>query len=110
MGYSHERGAAVRTILRARAIEQAVGHAARIVVDEAETASSGYLDPDDIDEYADHHAPDGLPADDPVMQLIAERDRYRQIAAAVAEDLGRLQGELEERDNWYALHQAGIVS
>ncbi len=75
MGYSHERGAAVRTILRARAIGDPQ------VIDDAETASSGYLDvEDDFDEYQGYHAPDGLPADDPVMTLLRQREHYKNAA------------------------------
>lgn len=74
MGYSHERGAAVRTVLRARAIGDAK------VIEDAETAVSGYLDAEDIDEYAGYHAPDGLPETDPVVRVVRERDHYKRAA------------------------------
>lgn len=76
MGYSHERGAAVRTVLRLRAIA-GDGHPA---TEDAETAVSGYLSMEDFDEYAGYHAPEGLTTDDPVIGLLHERDHYKNAA------------------------------
>lgn len=74
MGFSHERRAAVLTILRARAIGDAQ------VIEDAESAASGYLDMEDFDEYAGYHAPEGLTTDDPVIALLHERDHFRNAA------------------------------
>lgn len=78
MGYSHERGAAVRTILRIRAI----AGDNRQVIEDAETAVSGYLDMEDFDSYAAAHAPDGLPDTDPAITLVRQRQHYYNAAVS----------------------------
>jgi hypothetical protein len=81
MGFSHERGAAVRTILRARAI------GGQQAIEDAETAVSGFLDMEDFDEYAGYHAPEGLTTDDPVIELLHERDHFKNAAITNESDI-----------------------
>lgn len=80
MGFSHERGAAIRTILRMRALGN------KQAIEDAETAASGYLSMDDFDEYVGYHAPDGLPDDDPMITLLRERDQYKNAALQLESD------------------------
>lgn len=66
MGYSHQRRAAARTVLRARELGD------ESVVADAEEGVSGYLD-EDLKEYLSEHFPLGLPNSDPIRQIAIAR-------------------------------------
>jgi hypothetical protein len=68
MGFSHERRQAAITILRTRRIARLTGDAS--IADDAEDAVSGFLDDEDLPEYLIDLYPGGLPADDPVRDLV----------------------------------------
>lgn len=89
MGFSHERGAAVRTLLRARAVGDPR------VIEDAEVAISGFLDVDETEEfdhYVEHHAPHGLPVTDPVVRLVQQVAQYRRADAELTNALAKVLG------------------
>lgn len=83
MGFSYERQAAARTVLRARATGD------QNAIDDAETAVSGYLGHEDLDDYIAEHYPNGL------------ADEKNAPPAITSEHLAQLRGVAENARGFY---------
>lgn len=80
MGFSHQRQAAARTVLRARATNN------QSAIDDAEEAVTGYIASEDLEDYLAEHFPNGLTQDppSPVFGKV-ELDEMHRVATAAFE-------------------------
>lgn len=80
MGFSHQRHAAARTVLRARATND------QSAIDDAEEAVTGYITSEDLEDYLAEHYPNGLDHD-PASPIFGkdELDEMHRAATAAFE-------------------------
>lgn len=84
MGFSHQRQAAARTVLRARATN------VKSAIDDAEEAVTGYITSEDLEDYLAEHFPNGL-AGEPAEPIFGknELDEMHRVATAAFERFTR---------------------
>lgn len=90
MGYSAQRLAAARTVLRARATRD------RVVIEDAEEAVSGYLG-EDLDEYIARQFPNGLEPVLPVQALHLPDAVVEEFRLSLVYNLAHIMSDGEAR-------------
>lgn len=92
MGFSHKCQCAARTVLRARATGD------QNIIDDAETAVSGYLDEESLQPYLDEHFPHGLDAGSIALSSI-EKDpctKKRRLIENIIRDTTMITATIPE--------------